>query len=244
MNGIVITPTYNEVDGIVHHLQQILNHSIDLDVLVVDDESPDGTAEKVLIFAKSNPGVFLLSNGKKMGIGGAYIAGFKWCLEREYDFVIQMDADGSHPYETLPLLVKEIRTYDLVIGSRYVRGGQLVNWPKSREWVSKVGNFLARQVVSVAVEDVTGGFKAISAKKLNELNFECFEVQGYAFQIDLLRNLTKDKIEFIEVPITFTERVSGKSKMTFNIIAEAIKMIAIWSIKDFLKSRKVNSSNS
>jgi dolichol-phosphate mannosyltransferase len=207
--------------------------------LVVDDESPDGTAEEVLKFAKSNARIFLLGNGKKMGLGSAYIAGFKWCIARDYEFAIQMDADGSHPYETLPTFIQEIRTHDLVIGSRYVHGGNLVNWPKSREWISKIGNFLARRVVKVQVADVTGGFKAIRTTRLKELDFNSFEVQGYAFQIDLLRRLTEKRIDFIEIPITFTERISGKSKMTYKIIAEAVKMITVWSIKDSFKARKI-----
>ncbi len=237
MRGLIISPTYNEVNGIKAHLEGIFNVTSQFDVLIVDDDSPDGTSNVVSKVAESNSKVFLLNNGRKSGLGGAYLAGFKWCLERNYDFVIQMDADGSHPYEVLPILAEKIKSQNLVIGSRYVIGGRLENWPLSRQLISKFGNFLARKVVKVPVLDVTGGFKAIKVENLRKLKFDSLRVQGYAFQIDLLRNLSDQKLSFIEIPITFTERRSGKSKMSIGIIVEAVKMIFLWYIDD-VKARK------
>jgi|688.fasta_scaffold656294_2 dolichol-phosphate mannosyltransferase len=238
MRGIIISPTYNEVSGIGQHLEEIFKNTSQLDVLIVDDDSPDGTSRVVTSYVENNPRIFLLNNGKKAGLGGAYLAGFTWCMERDYDFIIQMDADGSHPYETLPILVEQIESRSLVIGSRYVTGGKLENWPLSRQLISKFGNILARKVVKIPVLDVTGGYKAIRVEQLRKLKFESLKVQGYAFQIDLLRNLSDEKLDFLEIPITFTERRSGKSKMSMIIIAEAMKMIIFWLLHDF-KNRKV-----
>ena len=240
MRGIIISPTYNEADGIGRHLEEIFKNAPQLDVLIVDDDSPDGTSQVVSSYVEGNPKIFLLNNGKKSGLGGAYLAGFKWSIERDYDFIIQMDADGSHPYETLSILTEQIESRSLVIGSRYVTGGKLENWPLSRQWISKFGNILARKVVKIRVLDVTGGYKAIRVEKLRKLKFESMKVQGYAFQIDLLRNLSEESLYFIEIPITFTERRSGESKMSMSIIAEAVKMIICWFLQDLKNQRVIN----
>ena len=233
MRGIVVSPTFNEAEGIQQHLLQILTASDSLDVLVVDDNSPDGTANIVSNLSINHPRIFLLNRGDKNGLGQAYLAGFNWCIERDYDFIIQMDADGSHPYSSLPTLIKEIVVNDVVIGSRYIPGGTLVNWPKSRERISKIGNLLARRLIKASVLDVTGGFKAIKVKNLRTLDFSTFKVQGYAFQIDLLRRLSRENLQILEIPIAFTERRTGKSKMNTGIILEAVMMLIVWYVKDF-----------
>jgi dolichol-phosphate mannosyltransferase len=235
MKGLVITPTYKEEESILQHLISIKTYSEFFDILIVDDDSPDGTSKIVTDFAINNTWVKLINNGKKDGLGNAYKTGFNFALENNYPYVIQMDADGSHSSETLLQFKKHILNYDLVIGSRYIKYGRILNWSLYRRVLSKVGNLIGRSVTQYKVKDVTGGFKAIRATSLEKLDFSKMETKGYAFQIDLLRMLIGSDIQLIEIPITFQDRLKGQSKMSRGIVIEAFKRVLIWKIKDLSK---------
>jgi len=225
---LVIIPTYNERDNLAPLLRRLHEHVPDAGVLVVDDGSPDGTGDLADEIAADDEHVHVLHRTEKAGLGAAYIAGFRWGLERDYATLVEMDADGSHAPEDLPRLLAALDESDLVIGSRYVPGGALVNWPKRREVLSRGANLYSRLALGVPVNDMTAGFRAYRARVLATLPLEDVVSAGYCFQIDLTLRTAQAGFDIVEVPITFTEREIGTSKMDGSIIGEAMVRVAQW----------------
>ena len=238
MRGLVITPTFNEFENIEKHIVSVLAQNSDICILIVDDESPDGTAWLVSNLAEENPRIFLLNHGKKMGLGKAYIDGFNWALKNKFDFIIEMDADASHPYEALSRMISMSPEFDCIIGSRYVENGRLVNWSISRKIISKLGNFVARRVCSLSPLDVTGGFRLIKTSLIQKIDLASIESRGYAFQVDLLRKIFVFDILWREIPITFVDREHGKSKMSLGIILEASFLVIKWGFGNFIVTKR------
>jgi dolichol-phosphate mannosyltransferase len=204
----------------------------DAHVLVADDNSPDGTGRIADRLADADPHIHVLHRAGKEGLGAAYLAGFEWGLERGYDVLVEMDADGSHPPESLPSLLERLRGADLVLGSRWVPGGRVVNWPRSREVLSRGGNAYVRLLLGVPLHDATGGFRAFRATTLRGLDLAKVESQGYCFQVDLAWRAVRSGFRVAEVPITFVERERGESKMSQHIVLEALLRVTEWGIRD------------
>ncbi len=224
--GIVIIPTYNEIDNIEVVAQAVFSLDLNLDILIVDDNSPDKTYEKVRELIKESYGdrLHLIVREKKEGLGKAYIAGFKWVLAQPegYDFVIEMDADLSHNPKYLPRFVEAIEHYDLVIGSRYVPGGGATDWPLFRKAISYGGSLYSRLLLGVTIKDITGGFKCFRREVLETINLDTIITSGYAFQIEMNYKVALKNFRIIEVPIIFEERIRGASKMTKKVFIEAL----------------------
>ena len=233
MKTLVISPTYNERKNIKLLVDMVLGNYPDFDLLIIDDSSPDGTSEKVKDLQSKYENLYLEIRGKKLGLGTAYIYGFKWALDHKYDRIVQMDADLSHNPKDLPMLVKNLDEYDLVIGSRYIRGISVVNWPLRRLMLSYGANTYSRIITGMPIMDGTGGFKAWKSEVLSDIDLDSVRSQGYSFQIEMnFRAWIKDyKIK--EVPIIFSDRTIGQSKMSKKIVYEAVFMVwrlRIWKI--------------
>ena len=228
MRTVVVVPTYNEAEGIVAMLDAVLREAPDVDVLVVDDSSPDGTAQLVLGHPAYGLRVHLLSRSRKEGLGAAYRAGFDWALDASYDVIVQMDADLSHPPERLPALVAALEGADVAVGSRYVRGGGVRNWPLSRRLVSRGGNIYVRLFLGIPVRDATAGFKAFRRNALQRIGAVHSESNGYCFQIENTWRASRLGLRITEVPITFQDRTSGESKMSGAIVREAMLRVLTW----------------
>ncbi|WP_019633305.1 polyprenol monophosphomannose synthase [Actinomadura atramentaria] len=228
---VVVIPTYDERENIEAIVARVRAAVPDASVLVVDDNSPDGTGELADALAAADDHVHVLHRTAKNGLGAAYIAGFGWAREHGFDVVVEMDADGSHQPEELPLLLAALRDADLVIGSRWVPGGKVVNWPRSREALSRGANVYARIVLNVPVHDATGGFRAFRAATLEKIGLDGVASRGYCFQIDLALRTLRQGLRVVEVPITFHERVHGQSKMSRDVIAEAAWRVARWGVE-------------
>jgi dolichol-phosphate mannosyltransferase len=226
----VIMPTYNERGNIESTVSRVRRAVPGADLLVVDDNSPDGTGEIADKLAAEDSHIHVLHRERKAGLGAAYIAGFRWALDRGYGVVVEMDADGSHLPEELPRLLEALAGADLVLGSRYVPGGTVVNWPKSRELLSRGGNTYARLMLGIPLKDSTGGYRAYRASTLQNIALDEVESQGYCFQIDLAMRAIKAGLKVIEVPITFVERVHGTSKMSRAVVAEALWRVTVWGV--------------
>lgn len=225
MNPIVIIPTYNENENITAMLDKVMSLEVDFDVLVVDDNSPDGTADLVKEKQTACSRIHLLENGKKNGLGTAYIAGFKWCLARSYEYIFEMDCDFSHNPEDLIRLYNELSkdNFDLVVGSRYVGNVvNVVNWPMGRVLLSYFASAYVRFFTRMKLSDATAGFVGYSSKLLNTIDLDKIQFRGYAFQIEM--KYTAYKLNFLikEIPIIFTDRTAGESKMNGSIIKEAL----------------------
>jgi len=230
---LVIVPTYNERDNLSRRLPLILEQDGRIDVLVVDDASPDGTGELALEMARHEPRIHLLERETKDGLGKAYLAGFAWGLERAYDLVFEMDADISHPAEALPRMIANAAEYQVVVGSRYVDGRVTVsNWPMSRLLVSYFGCWYARAITRMPVRDATGGFNCWRREVLSAVGLERIRSNGYAFQIELKFRAFRKGFSIVEIPILFTERDSGESKMSRDIVREAIWRVWWLKIQD------------
>ncbi len=229
MKGIVIIPTYNEKENIRHIISKILEVEPDFEILVVDDKSPDGTGQIVKDMQKDNSRIHIIERNGKMGLGSAYVVGFKFAVQNSYDFVVQMDADFSHNPESIPQLVKRLDDYDLVIGSRYVDGISVVNWPLSRLFLSYFANIYARIVTGVPVNDLTGGFKCIKRNVLETINLDEINADGYGFQIEVNFLAHEKGFKIVEVPIIFIDRRAGTSKMSKKIIWEAFWLV--WKLR-------------
>lgn len=222
--GLICIPTYNEKDNIEVLVPQIMELRLPLDILVIDDGSPDGTAARVKEMMVDYEGkLHILERSGKLGLGSAYIAGFKWSLEREYDCVLEMDADFSHSPKYLKEFLREIETSDLVLGSRYKDGKiSVVNWDWKRLVLSYCGNIYARFITGLPVSDATGGFKCFRTSSLKALDLDTIGADGYSFQIETTFKLWKKKMKIAEIPIIFTDRTVGVSKMSGTIITEAL----------------------
>jgi dolichol-phosphate mannosyltransferase len=229
---VVIIPTYNEIENLGLIVGRVRSAVPEAHVLVADDNSPDGTGKAADELAASDDHVHVMHRAGKQGLGAAYLAGFDWALEDGYDVVVEMDADGSHQPEQLPRLLEALRDADLVLGSRWVPGGSVVNWPKSREVLSRGGSMYARTLLGVPLRDVTGGYRAFRASTLRALALEEVDSKGYCFQIDLAWRALRAGLRVREVPIEFVERELGDSKMSQKIVVEALWRVTVWGAQD------------
>jgi dolichol-phosphate mannosyltransferase len=229
----VCVPTYNERENLPTTLKRLRTANPDADVLVIDDSSPDGTGELADTLAATDPGMHVLHRASKAGLGTAYVEGFRWGLDRGYTVLVEMDADGSHQPEQLPSLLERIADgADLALGSRWVAGGSVVNWPRHREVLSRGGNLYARIALGVPLRDATGGYRAFRATALEKLGMEDVQSQGYCFQVDLAWRAVQAGLRVDEVPITFVEREFGTSKMSQTIVVEALVRVTQWGVRN------------
>ena len=230
---LVVIPTYNERDNLEPLLTRLHATLPDVDALVVDDGSPDGTGELADKLAADDPRVRVLHRPAKAGLGAAYLAGFETALAGGYRLVVEMDADGSHAPEDLPALLAALDEgsgAEVVLGSRYVPGGRVVNWPAYRNWISRGGNLYSRLALGVGIRDITGGYRVFRREVLEALPLDAVESQGYCFQVDLAWRALQAGFRVVEVPITFTERERGASKMSNGIVAEAFWKVTQWGV--------------
>ncbi|GAB2997011.1 polyprenol monophosphomannose synthase [Amycolatopsis acidiphila] len=225
---LVVIPTYNERENLTPILRRLHESLPSVHALVVDDGSPDGTGELADELAAEDKRVHVMHRSEKAGLGAAYIAGFRWGLERDYATIVEMDADGSHAPEDLPRMLDALEDADLVLGSRYVPGGSVVNWPKRREILSRGANLYSRLALGGKITEYTSGFRAYRRAVLEKLELDEIASTGYCFQIDLAWRTLRAGFEVVEVPITFTEREIGESKMSGSIIREAMLRVGIW----------------
>jgi dolichol-phosphate mannosyltransferase len=230
LKTLVVIPTYNEALTIRETVVEVLNLLPTVSVLVVDDNSPDGTSKIVSVLAENEPRLDLLSRPDKKGLGLAYLAGFEWGFERSFDFIVEMDADGSHRAIDLQSLLDAAPDADLVIGSRWIAGGEVQNWPAHRKFVSKFGNSYAKFMLGTKIQDMTSGFRVYRANFLQTLLERQVSSHGYSFQVELAYLASKLGV-VIERPITFVERVNGNSKMTLAIVLEALTKVTFWGLK-------------
>ncbi len=227
--SLIIIPTYNELDNVKKLIPDILNRHSNVDILIVDDNSPDGTAEFVIEFGNKNDSVKILKRQKKMGLGTAYVAGFKYALQHNYEFIFQMDADYSHDPKEIQNFFSAIEINDLVLGSRYLTGVNVVNWPMRRLLLSYFANLYTRIITGLPVKDTTGGYKCFRREVLEKINFDNISSNGYAFQIEMTFKAWKKGFRIGEIPIIFIDRTSGTSKMSKKIVREAILMV--WKLR-------------
>lgn len=230
---LVVIPTYNEAETLDAIIDRV-RHAVPLaDILIVDDSSPDGTGAIADTRAAADPRVFVLHRTEKTGLGDAYLAAFAWALARPYAIVVEMDADGSHPSDRLPALIGAVRPggHDLAIGSRWVAGGSVVDWPRSRRAISRGGNLYAQLLLGVRVRDATAGFRAFRVETLRSIELDNVASHGYCFQIDLTRRVHDRGLTITEVPIAFRERERGKSKMSSGIVVEAMSRVTLWGVQ-------------
>jgi dolichol-phosphate mannosyltransferase len=232
---LVVIPTYNEAENVRGIVERVRTAVPVVDVLVADDNSPDGTGRVADELAAADAHVHVLHRPGKQGLGAAYLAGFGWAGEHGYDAVVEMDADGSHAPEQLPLLLDALVDADVVLGSRYVAGGAVRNWPGRRLVLSRGGNLYTRLVLGMPVRDATGGYRAYRLPVLEQLDLGSVSSQGYCFQVDLAWRAYRHGFRLAEVPITFTERERGASKMTSGIVREALWRVTVWGTRDRLQ---------
>ncbi len=227
---LVIVPTYNEADNIEPIVARVRDSVPEAHILVADDNSPDGTGDLADKLAASDDHVHVLHRKGKEGLGAAYLAGFGWGLSEGYGVLVEMDADGSHQPEQLPRLLDALRSADLVLGSRYVKGGAVKNWPRSREVLSRGGNLYTRLAIGVPLRDATGGYRAFRRETLEGIGLDDVASAGYCFQVDLAWRALRNGFRVVEVPITFVERERGQSKMSRAIVAEAMLKVGRWGV--------------
>jgi dolichol-phosphate mannosyltransferase len=228
---LVIIPTYNEsenIERIIARTRAAVPHA---DILIADDNSPDGTGKLADAVAAADDRIHVMHRLGKEGLGAAYLAGFEWGINNDYDILVEMDADGSHQPEQLPPLLHATANADLVLGSRWVEGGKVVNWPKSRELLSRGGNLWTRIALGIPLKDATGGFRAFRRQTLLGIGLDNVASAGYCFQVDLAWRALKAGYRVVEVPITFIEREYGESKMSRTIVAEALLLTTAWGIR-------------
>ena len=227
--ALVIIPTYNEYDNVHKIIPDVLSQNECIDVLIVDDNSPDGTGQYVDDLTKTNPRVKLIRRAGKMGLGTAYIEGFKFAIKEQYDFIFEMDADFSHDPKELNNFLAKIKDSDLVIGSRYINGVNVINWPMQRLLLSYFANSYTRFITGLPVRDATGGFKCFRRKVLESISFQNIKSNGYSFQIEMNFKAWKNGFKISEIPIIFADRVKGTSKMSKKIVREAVFMV--WKLR-------------
>lgn len=229
---LVIIPTFNEIENLPLITKRVREATPEVHILIVDDSSPDGTGELADKLAGEDDHLHVIHRESKDGLLGAYIAGFKWGLERDYQVLCEMDADGSHAPEQLHLLLQEIDSgADLVIGSRYVEGGETVNWPASREYLSRLGNIYISMALGAGLSDMTAGYRAFRRDLLESIDFDELSDAGYIFQVDLAFRAVKDGFDVREVPITFTEREFGESKLDGSFVKDSLFEVTKWGVE-------------
>ena len=229
MKILIIIPTYNEAVNIQGIIEEIFKLNLNIDILVVDDNSPDGTSKIVEEIARRDHKVNLIKRKAKMGLGTAYITGFKYAIERKYDYIFEMDADFSHDPKEIPNFLETIKDYDLVIGSRYIKGVNVVNWPMRRLILSYGANIYTRLITGMPVKDSTGGYKCFRRKVLESIDLDKIHSGGYAFQIEINYKAWKKGFRLTEIPIVFVDRIEGRSKMSKKIVREAVWMV--WKLR-------------
>lgn len=227
--ALIIIPTYDELENLPKLLPEVLSKDENIAVLIIDDSSPDGTADWVKKEAEKNPRIKLIKREKKMGLGTAYIAGFKYALDNNYDYIFEMDADFSHDPDEIQNFLNEIKTYDLVLGSRYKEGVNVINWPMRRLMLSLFANMYTRVITGLPVRDATSGFKCFRKEVLQAIDLDTVKSNGYAFQIEMTFKAWKKGFKIKELSIVFTDRVKGTSKMSKKIVREAIVMV--WKLR-------------
>ncbi|WP_330176834.1 polyprenol monophosphomannose synthase [Streptomyces sp. NBC_01498] len=228
--ALVIIPTFNEAENIERTVRRVRAAVPEADILVTDDNSPDGTGKIADELAAADDRVHVLHRKGKEGLGAAYLAGFRWGMEHDYGVLVEMDADGSHQPEELPRLLTALKGADLVLGSRWVPGGRVVNWPRTREMISRGGSTYSRALLGLPLRDITGGFRAFRTETLNRLGLDEVASQGYCFQVDLARRAVEAGCHVVEVPITFVDRELGDSKMSRDILVEALWRVTAWGV--------------
>jgi dolichol-phosphate mannosyltransferase len=231
---LVIVPTYNEIENLEHVLDRLHASVPSASALVVDDGSPDGTGELADALAAADDRVHVLRRPGKGGLGPAYVAGFRWAREHGYHVVVEMDADGSHAPEELPRLLTSLADADLVLGSRYVPGGGVTDWPAHRLLLSRAGNRFTRWALRLPLTDATGGYRAARGELIDLLHFDDVASEGYCFQVDWAWRAVRAGARVAEVPITFAERRFGRSKMSGSIVREALVRVTVWGVQDRL----------
>ena len=229
MKALVIIPTYNERENVVPLLERVFAQNLDVHVLIVDDNSPDGTGAIADQAAAQDPRVNVMHRPGKMGLGSAYVAGFRYALERDYEAVFEMDADFSHNPDSLPEFLRELEQADLVLGSRYLKGVTVVNWPLSRLILSYAANVYSRVITGMRYKDLTGGFKCFRRRVLESIDWERVRSDGYAFQIEITFKAYRKGFRIREIPILFVDRMAGESKMSRRIVWEAAGMV--WRLR-------------
>lgn len=229
MRALVIIPTYNEKEGIEAIIRAVLDQNLGVDVLIVDDNSPDGTGQIVRNLQANLAGLHLIERPGKMGLGTAYVTGFKYAIENDYDAVFEMDADFSHDPLVLPQFLEKIRDYDFVLGSRYVNGISVVNWPLSRLMLSYFASYYTRWITGMPIKDPTGGFKCFRTSTLKAIDLDGVKSNGYSFQIEMNFKAWKKGFKYVEIPIIFVDRRAGHSKMSKAIVREAVWMV--WKLR-------------
>ena len=226
--SLVVVPTYNERENLSPLAQRIFALPVPVDLLVVDDNSPDGTGKLADELAARNPSLHVLHRQEKCGLGRAYIAGFQWALEHGYDYVFELDGDFSHNPDDIPMFLEAARNADLVLGSRYLNGIRIINWPLSRLMLSQAAAKYVQIITGMKITDPTGGYKCFTRRALEAINLNEINSNGYSFQIEMTHRLWRQGMKIVEVPIIFTERAQGNSKMSGHIIQEAL--IIVWRL--------------
>ena len=230
---VVLIPTYDEAENIVAAVTQVRAHLPQADVIVLDDASPDGTGQIAEAMSEHDSHVSVIHRATKNGLGAAYLDGFRHALAHDYEVMIEFDADGSHPAEVLPQLVTAVHGdgVGLAIGSRWIEGGSVVDWPRHRLFLSRGGNTYARLLLGLSVRDSTAGFRAYRAECLRAIDLEAVKTKGYGFQVDMTRRVMHAGFGIVEIPIAFRERILGQSKMSGAIILEAMWMVTLWGMR-------------
>jgi len=237
LKSLVIIPTYNEKDNIRTVIERLQALPIELDILIIDDNSPDGTADIVRELQADDPHIFMINRPAKLGLGTAYITGFRWALERDYEYILEMDADLSHNPDDVPRLIQECENgYDLVIGSRYCNGVNVINWPIKRLLLSYGANKYTRMITRMPIMDATAGLKCYRREALAAINLDRVKSSGYSFQIEMHFRVWDAGFKIKEIPIIFIERSEGLSKMSKNIVWEAVFMVWILKLRQIFRS--------
>jgi dolichol-phosphate mannosyltransferase len=229
---IMVIPTYNEAANLAWIVGRLRRAEPDVEILIVDDGSPDGTGDLADDLAATDAHLHVIHRKEKAGLGAAYLHGFGWALEHGYDVIGEMDADGSHQPEELGRLLEALKTADLVIGSRWVPGGSVVNWPLSRQLLSRGGNLYVRMLLGIRIKDATAGFRLFRRTTLEKIDLGSVESAGYVFQTDLATRTVRAGLHVVEVPIEFVERVRGASKMSGAVAGESLKLVTRWGLRE------------
>jgi glycosyltransferase involved in cell wall biosynthesis len=230
MKTLVMMPTFNEIETLERSVTELFRYNQGIELLIIDDKSPDGTGALATRLSEIHPGTYVLHRDQKQGLGKAYLAGMEWGLARDFELFVQMDADGSHRAEDLPKLLSQASKVGLVIGSRWIPGGEVHNWPWYRKAISRFGNFYAAKMLGSDLGDLTAGFRIYGKELLIQLPLSEVAAQGYGFQVEMTKNVLELRGQITEVPIHFVERENGSSKMTLAIVVEAFVLATRWGI--------------